>query len=147
MRAFGKAKYVITDQGPEFKGKVFRKTAGRLGIQHRFGTKDRIFATARLERFWRTLKELTNVKADQPLNFDDLEARVELALVYYLCFRPHQGLSGATPAETFLGVDPACTRAVTPPRGRTGEGPQQQPFDVGFLDPEKRAFPILKQAA
>ena len=147
LRAFGKAKYVITDQGKEFSGKAFRKTAVRLGIHHRFGTKDRIFATARLERFWRTLKELTNVKADPPLNFDDLESRVELALAYYLCFRPHQGLSGATPAEAFLGTDPACTKAVTPPGGRAGEGSRQPPFEVGFLDPEKRAFPILKQAA
>jgi hypothetical protein len=106
--------------------------------------KDRLFATARVERSWRTLKELTNVKADQSLNLDDLEAR---ALGYYLCFRPHQGLAGATPAEVFLGVEPACTKAVGPPRGQAGEGPQQRPFEVGFLDPEKRAFPILKQAA
>jgi hypothetical protein len=132
--------------GGEFKGKVFQKTAVRLGIQHRFGTKDRLFATARLERFWRTLKQLTNVKADQSLNLDDLEARVELALVYYLCFRPHQGLAGATPAEAFLGIEPACAKAARPPRGRIGEGPREPPFAVGFLDPEKRAFPILKAA-
>jgi hypothetical protein len=87
------------------------------------------------------------VITDQPLNLTDLEARVELALAYYLCFRPHQGLSGATPAEAFLGVDPACTKAVAPPRGRPGEGPRRPPFEVGFLDPEKRAFPILKHAA
>jgi len=146
LRAFGKAKYVITDQGKEFSGKVFQKTAVRLGIHPRFGTKDRLFATARLERFWRTLKELTNVKADPPLNLTDLEARVELALAYYLCFRPHQGLAGATPAEAFLGVDPACTKSVRPPRARAGEGPREPPFELGFLDPEKRAFPILKAA-
>jgi transposase InsO family protein len=49
LRAFGKAKYVVTDRGKEFTGKVFEKTADRLGIQHRLGTKDRLFATARLE--------------------------------------------------------------------------------------------------
>ncbi len=144
IRAFGRAKYVVTDQGGEFTGKIFRKTAARLGIVHRFGTKDRIFATARLERFWRTLKELSSVKADQPLNLDDLERRLALPLAHYLCFRPHQGLHGATPAEVFLGRDPANKHAVAPPRGRAGEGPQQPAFEVRFLDPDQRTFPILK---
>jgi transposase InsO family protein len=145
-RAFGKAKYLITDQGKEFSGGVFRKTAARRGIVHRFGTVGRIFATARLERFWRTLKHTANVKYDQPLNAADLERRLETALTYYLCFRPHQGLQGATPAEAFLGVEPACTKATSPPRGRTGEGRQQPPFEIGFLDPDRRALPILKAA-
>lgn len=55
VKAFGKAKYVITEGG-EFDGKLFRKTADRLGTVQRFGTVGNIFATARLERFWRTLK-------------------------------------------------------------------------------------------
>jgi transposase InsO family protein len=147
VRTFGKARYVITDQGGEFKGKVFRKTAARLGIRHRFGTKDRIFATARLERFWRTLKELTNVKTDQPLDLADLEQRLETALTFYLCFRPHQGLSGAVPVEAFLGIEPAHEKAVAPPRGRAGEGPQEPPFEIAFLDPHTRTLPILKKKA
>ena len=147
VRAFGTAKYVITDQGGEFKGKLFRKTAARLGIIQRFGTKDRIFATARLERFWRTLKETASLKRDQPLTLEDLERRLELALTYYLCFRPHQGLHGATPAEAFLGTEPACQRAGSPPRGRVGEGRKDAPFTVDFLDRDKRDFPILKKTA
>jgi transposase InsO family protein len=146
VKAFGKAKYVITDQGGEFKGAVFRKTAARLGIVHRFGTVGRIFATARLERFWRTLKQTANLKNDQPLTVYDLERRLETALAYYLCFRPHQGLHGATPAEAFLGIEPSCTKATSPPRGRPGEGPQEAPFVIGFLDPDKCALPILKAA-
>ncbi len=146
VKAFGTAKYVITDQGGEFSGAVFRKTAVRLGIAHRFGTVGRIFATARLERFWRTLKQTANLRYDQPLTVADLERRLETALIYYLCFRPHQGLQGATPAEGFLGIEPSSTKASSPPRGRTGEGPQEPPFAIGFLDPDKRALPILKAA-
>ena len=146
VKAFGKARYVITDQGGEFSGAVFRKTAARRGIVHRFGTVGNVFATARLERFWRTLKQTANLKYDQPLTVADLERRLETVLTYYLCFRPHQGLHGATPAEAFLGIVPSSTKAISPPRGRSGEGPRDPPFAIGFLVPDKRALPILKAA-
>ena len=109
-RAFGRAKYLVTDQGGEFKGSIFRKSAARLGIF-------------------------------QPLTIDDLERRLEATLTEYLCFRPHQGLEGATPAEAFLGVEAASQKAVSPPRARNAEGPQETPFTIGFLDPDTRAFP------
>jgi transposase InsO family protein len=53
-RTFGSPKYLITDQGREFTGKVFAKAVARLGIVQRFGSTQNIFATARIERFWRT---------------------------------------------------------------------------------------------
>jgi transposase InsO family protein len=146
-KAFGKAKYLITDQGGEFTGSIFRKTAGRLGIRHRFGTKDMIFATARLERFWRTPKDTASLKTLQPLTIDDLERRLETTLTYYLCLRPHQGLEGATPAEAFLGIEAVSQKAVSPPRARSGERPQETPFTIGVLYPDGRAFPILKKTA
>jgi hypothetical protein len=77
------------------------------------------------------------------LTIDDLERRLEASLTYYLLCRPHQGLCGATPVETFLGRDPARLRAASPPRGRPGEGPATAPFVIDFLDPDKRAFPVL----
>jgi transposase InsO family protein len=146
-RTFGAARYVITDQGGEFKGRVFRKTAARLAIKHRLGTIDRIFATARLERFWRTLKDSARLKLAPPLTVEDLERRLETTLSYYLCLRPHQGLHGATPAEAYLGLDPVCGVAVSPPRAPRGEGPQRPPFTAEFLDLDSRSFPILRPAA
>ena len=62
-------------------------------------------------------------------------------------FRPHEGLRGATPAEAFLGTTPAHHAAVEPPRGRPGEGPAQAPFEIDYLDPAKRRFPLLRRAA
>jgi transposase InsO family protein len=142
-RPFGTAKYLITDQGAEFAGKVFRRAASRLGIQQRFGTVGKLFATARLERFWRTLKETARIRPDEPLTIEDLERRLETTLAHYLCFRGHQGLRGATPAEAFCGVDPACDRAASPPRARAGERPAGLAFRFGFLDPTRRSFPVL----
>jgi transposase InsO family protein len=143
---FGRPKYLITDLGPEFTGKVFRRTAARLGIVQRFASREHHHATARLERFWRTLKDTASLRLQAPLTLQDLERRLETTLAHYLCYRPHQGLDGATPAEAFIGMQPAHQRAASPPRGRPGEGPDRPPFTIAFLDPERRAFPILRTA-
>ena len=145
-RTFGSPKYLLTDQGTEFTGRVFRKSAARLGIVQRFGSTHNTFATARLERFWRTLKHTVSLRLQPPLTQGDLEQRLESALTHYLWFRPHQGLHGMTPAEALLALRPASAKAVRPPRGNPGEGPAHPPFLIDFLDREKRTFPILMTA-
>src|SRR5262249_28916986 len=142
-RRFPKPKYLITDLSREFYGKAFRKAVARRGIIQRFASKDNIYATARLERFWRTLKEMARLRLFRPLTVQDLEERLELALLHYVCFRPHQGLEGATPAEVLLALDPAARSAVSPPRGRAGEGSPDPPYAVDFLDRHHRALPVL----
>ena len=57
-----------------------------------------------IERFWRTMKEMLLLKLRPPLSIQDLWHRVEVGLVYYALWKPHQGLSGATPAEMYYGV-------------------------------------------
>jgi transposase InsO family protein len=147
-RALGKPKYLITDRGGEFTAGAFVKAARRLGALHRFAATDSILATARLERFWRTLKETAGLYGFHlPLTREDLERRLELALLYYLCFRPHEGLGGATPTEAFLGTPPAHHAAVEPPRGRPGEGPAHAPFRIDYLDPHNQRLPVLKRVA
>lgn len=145
-RTFGSPKYLITDQGREFTGQVFVKAVARRGIVHRLGSTKNIFATARLERFWRSLKQASSLRLHPPLTLGDLERRLEIAFTHYLVFRPHQGLRGATPAEAFLGLEPAYTKAVRPPRGKPGERSTESPLIIDFLDPEKRLFPFLKAA-
>ena len=147
-RAFGHPKYLITDQGGEFTAVAFRQAVKHLGAVQRFASKDNLYATARLERFWRSVKESAGLyRLQLPLTLDDLEQRLALALLYYVCFRPHEGLGGATPAEALLGIAPAYHNAVEPPRGRPGEGPIAVPFHIEHLDPANRRFPILKPAA
>jgi hypothetical protein len=94
-----------------------------------------------------TLKNTASLRLQPPLTLGDLERRLETTLAYYLCFRPHQGLRGATPAEALLGVEPACRGAKSPPRGRLGEGGADLSFTVGFLDRDRRALPVLLAAA
>jgi transposase InsO family protein len=147
VKAFAAPSHVITDRGGEFIGAAFRKTVRRFGAVHRFASADSIKATARLERFWRTLKEAARIRAlGLPLDCDDLEQRLETALLFYVCFRPHEGLKGATPAEVFLGIEPKHRGAVEPPRGRPGERTTAAPSRIGYLDPEQR-FGILKPTA
>jgi transposase InsO family protein len=147
-RAFGHPKYLITDQGGEFTAVAFRQAVKRLGVVPRFASKANLYATARLERFWRSVKASAGLyRLQLPLTLDDLEQRLALALLHYVCFRPHEGLGGATPAEAFLGFAPACHNAVEPPRGRLGDGPIAVPFHIEHLDPANRRFPILRPAA
>ena len=146
-RASGAPKYLITDLGGEFRGRVFARAVRRFGFRQRFASASNIHATARLERFWRTLKDSASLRLHRPLIIQDLERRLEIALVHYVVFRPHQGLHGATPAEALLGVRPACAKALSPPRGRPGEGSGDSPFCVEYLDPQSRRLPILKNAA
>jgi len=147
-RRFATPRYVLTDRGGEFLGGAFVKAVRRLGALPRLASADSLLATARLERFWRTLKESAGLyRLHLPLTCEDLEHRLGLALLHYLCFRPHEGLAGATPAEAFLGITPAHRSAQEPPRGRPGEGPREAPFRVGHLDPANRRFPILTTAA
>jgi transposase InsO family protein len=145
-RAFGPPKYVVTDQGREFTGRVFAKAVGRLRIVQRLGSTMNSFATARIERFWRTLKQAASLRLHPPLTLGDLERRLGIALTHYVWLRPNQGLLGATPGEAFLGLPPAVCTASSPPCARPGEGPRVAPFVIAFLDPDTRDFPFLKAA-
>ena len=144
---FRAPRYVITDLGGEFTGRIFQKTVLRLGVKSRFASAENIYATARLERFWRTLKDTASLRLLRPLTIEDLERRLEPALAHYIAFRAHQGLLGATPLEVFLGVEAAVASAASPPRGRRGEGLCQPPFTVDYLDPQNPLFPVLRAAA
>jgi len=104
---------------------------GRKGVPQRG-------SIALLERLWRTLKAILCVKAFPPLVEHELEYRLELALLFYAFFRPHQGLGGATPAEIYYRHVPAHLSGVPPPRGRPREGPSDAPFTIEYLDREKR---------
>lgn len=50
----------------------------------------------------------------------DLEQRLAPTFRYYLWFRPHQGLAGATPGEVYCGTK-AGPAPIPLPRGRPGE--------------------------
>jgi hypothetical protein len=117
-----------------------------LGVKQRFGAIGKKGSIALIERLWRTLKDALGLRLLRPLAAEDLMEKIELGLVHYAHFRPHQGLGGATPAEVYFGRAPSHLSAIPPPRGRPGEGPMGLPLRVDYLDAE-RLLPVLVRKA
>ncbi len=144
---YGKPRHLIVDKGGEFRADDFKERVDAWRFSLRFCSAENHRANARIERFWRSLKELLRLgPLSTPLTPAQVERDVQLAMTYYAYFRPHQSLGGATPAEIYFGLEPAYLRAVKPPRGRLGEPRAQAPVRVDFLEGDHR-FPILKKVA
>jgi len=142
----GRPAHFVSDRGPCFTGEVFCLRLRRLGVKQRFGAVGKKGSIALIERMWRTLKDTLGLRLLRPSAAEDLAATVEMGLVHYAHFRPHQGLGGATPAEMYFGRTPAHLSAIPPPRGRPGEGPMDSPFRIDYLDVE-HLLPVLVQKA
>jgi hypothetical protein len=115
-------------------------------VKQRFGAVGKKGSIALIERLWRTLKDTLDLRLLRPLVAENLAATVELGLVHYAHFRPHQALAGATPSEIYFGRTPSHLSAIPPPRGRPGEGPMDLPFRIEYLDAE-RLLPVLVRKA
>ena len=142
----GRPAHSVSDRGRCFTGHIFRRALKRLGVKPRFGAIGKKGSIALIERLWRTLKDALGLRLLRPSAAEDLAATVELGLLHYAHFRPHQGLGGATPTEMYFGRTPAHLSAIPPPRGRPGEGPVDSPFRVEYLDVE-RLLPVLVRKA
>jgi transposase InsO family protein/DNA-binding transcriptional regulator YiaG len=142
----GRPAHFVSDQARCFKGQAFRRKLKRLGVKQRFGTIGKKGSIALIERLWRTLKDTFGLRLIGPLVAEDLMEKIELGLLDYAHFRPHQGLGGATPAEIYFGRTPSHLSAIPPPRGRPGEGRMDSPFRVDYLDAE-RLLPVLVRKA
>jgi transposase InsO family protein len=130
VKNFGIPTHLISDLGGQFISDVFLKTVARSGAQHRFASVENLYANARLERFWKTLKGIGLLRVIPPLTFKDFETRTAIALYYYIHFRPHTSL-GSTPAQAFYGAKPMA--ATAPPRGLEGQVVLPSPIDVEFV--------------
>ena len=143
----GAAPHLVTDQGSQFTATMFTEAVTAVGCKQRLGAVGQVGSVAIVERLWRTLKERLRVRVHAPLTLADCERRVHLTLVHYAHCRPHRALGGATPAEVFFGVRPAHESAVHPPRGRRGEAAGVVPFEVVYLDGDRRLPFLLDRAA
>ena len=146
VRAYGRARHLITDRGRQFTAKAFRRVVRRLGIGQRFGAVGRVGSIALLERVWRTLKDLARVRPRPPLTAHALEARLRRVMPWYATCRPHSALEGATPHEIYA-ARPRVVAPRAPPRGRRGEGPRDAPYAVAFIDPDRTLPVLLRRAA
>jgi transposase InsO family protein len=145
-RKRGRPAHFVSDRGACFTGGVFRHKLWRLGVKQRFGAIGKKGSIALIERLWRTLKDMLGLRLMGPLVAEDLMEKIEMGLLHYAHFRPHQALGGATPAEIYFGRVPSHLSAIPPPRGRPGEGTMDLPFRIEFLDAE-RLLPVLVRKA
>jgi transposase InsO family protein len=145
-RRFGRPAHFVSDKARCFTGGIFRRKLLRLAVKQRFGAVGKKGSIALIERLWRTLKDTLGLRLLWPLAAEDLMEKVEIGLVHYAHFRPHQGIGGATPAEIYFGRTPSHLSAIPPPRGRPGEGEMDSPFRIEYLDAE-RSLPLLVRKA
>jgi hypothetical protein len=66
VAAFGPPKCLVTDLGGDFIAGVFKRSVDRLGTRRRYAAADNIRATARLERFWKSLKQIAQIRLIPP---------------------------------------------------------------------------------
>ncbi len=100
FRVYGIPKILRTDQGPEFRGKIFERFVQQHGIRHEFTAKGSPWQNGDLESFNGKFR-------DECLSrnlFEDLaETRqmIEKHRIFYNTERPHSGLNRKTPEEVY----------------------------------------------
>ena len=100
-------KYIISDKGPQFWCKAFKRWCRRRKIQPRFGAIGKYGSIAIVERMIRSLKSECTRRILIPLRQANLRFELGLYFSWYNEIRPHQGLSGRTPAELYSGTSHA----------------------------------------
>lgn len=109
-------RYIISVQGSQFQAD-YRDWCKSHGITPRFGAIGRYGSIALRERFMRTLKsEGLRRLLVIPLSERDFTSELNLFVDWYNEHRPHQGLKGATPNESFFGRIPALDAPRLEPR-------------------------------
>ena len=149
VKAYGKPKHFVSDHGAQFTAHAFSRALAKQGVKQRFGAIGKTGSIAIIERFWKTIKEMLALKTHLSLCPNHLMERLNAGLLYYAALRPHQGLHGATPAEVYFGLTPACTAAVPPPRAADSQtASETRPdFDIAFVDADGRLPVLLRKAA
>ena len=101
---YGKPRAVRTDNEACFTSRLFRTVLMLAGIRHQRSDPGCPWQNGRIERLFGTLKQ----KLDQweVAGFEALNGSLGEFRFFYNFVRPHQHLSGRTPAEAWAGVNP-----------------------------------------
>ena len=102
-RAGRPPKYVITDQGAQFR-EEYLAWCTKHRVRPRFGAIGQHGSIAVLERFMRTLKQEGLRRIVVPLRLASMVREVVLVVRWYNESRPHMALGGATPSEVYRAV-------------------------------------------
>jgi putative transposase len=113
---FGLPKAIRSDNASVFRTVLFRATLKLLGVRQQFTQLHSPWQNGRIERFWRTLKETLGtkpVRLQQGLrvmqeqmrfaSFAAMQSVLSEFRDFYNHSRPHQALSGRTPAMVWCG--------------------------------------------
>lgn len=108
---YGIPKAIRSDNASVFKTMLFRATLQLLGVKQQFTKLHNPWQNGRVERFWRTMKETLGTKPillrdglrviQEQMRFTNIEAMQSVLCEFrdfYNHSRPHQSLSGQTPA-------------------------------------------------
>jgi transposase InsO family protein len=142
----GTPRHFVSDQGVQFTAKSFRAHLRSLGIRQRFGAVGQYGSIAIIERMWTMVKALLGIKRWNLVHPRDMQRRLEAALTHYAYLKPHQGLGGAVPADSYFGIRAAHLDARRPPREHSAEPGNPLP-EVAFLDPGARLPFLVPKAA
>lgn len=110
-----RAKAVLTDNGAEFKNETnpikhpFERMLIMLESKHYYTKPYKPQLNGKIERFWRTLYEDMLEEAEFGSE-QELREELQSYLMYYNEQRPHQGLSGETPAQRNKTINKFCPR-------------------------------------
>ena len=111
-----KPKYIISDKGPQFWCKAFKRWCRGRKIRPRFGAVGQYGSIAVIERSIRTLKGEGLRRVLVPLNLQKMRQHLDAVAGWYNTYRPHTALGGRTPDERYRRVPAACRRPRWEPR-------------------------------
>ena len=106
-QAQAKPKYLVCDQGKQFRCQGFKDWCRRKGIRPRFGAVGRHGSIAVVERFIQTIKVEATRKISVSLRATLFRRDLSWFVVWYNQHRPHTTLAGRTPAEVDFQQRPA----------------------------------------
>jgi putative transposase len=111
VRRAGRApRHIVSDHGAQFQSE-YLAWCKRKNVRPRFGKIGEHGSIAVIERFFRSLKQECFRKILVPMRLASFQAELSAYVTWYNEYRPHQALSGATPAER-LGRAPDPRRPV-----------------------------------
>jgi putative transposase len=107
--------WVVTDHGTQFTSAAFTRALRRRGIRRRFGAVGTAGSPslARIDRFWRTLKEEYAGGLFLYRQIRTIERDLTLFVSWFNGERPHAGLALRTPDEVHFGRRRRRPRALT----------------------------------
>jgi putative transposase len=120
---YGKPKSVRTDNEMVFTSRVFRTLLYLTGIRHQRTQIGAPWQNGRIERFFGTLKPLLRQLTIS--GAASLQLALDEFVLFYNHVRPHQNLSGLTPAEAWQGLRPVDIWQAKHHTGLPTHKPQQ----------------------